>query len=109
LRGNFVPNTFMLSSRQKVMRPHGEDSGLCGERTCQRSLQGLSFLDGVKRNEMPDNFRPRNSRRTGESALKDQISKFFTSSAFSSMNFLRASTYSPIGLVKMVSHSAISS
>src|SRR3954447_19231227 len=38
-----------------------------------------------------------------------QISRFFTSSAFSSMNFLRASTSSPMSVVKMVSHSAMSS
>src|SRR5208282_5867090 len=37
------------------------------------------------------------------------MSRFFTSSALSSMNFLRASTSSPISVVKMVSHSAMSS
>src|SRR5437899_3389124 len=35
----------------------------------------------------------------------DQISRFFTSSALSSMNLRRASTSSPIRVVKMVSHS----
>ena len=37
------------------------------------------------------------------------MSRFFTSSALSSMNLRRASTSSPISVEKMVSHSAISS
>src|SRR2546430_9700291 len=39
----------------------------------------------------------------------DQISRFFTSSALSSMNLRRASTSSPLRVVKMVLHSARSS
>src|SRR5437899_983827 len=39
----------------------------------------------------------------------DQISRFFTSSALSSMNLRRASTSSPISVVKIASQAAISS
>src|SRR5271165_7315733 len=39
----------------------------------------------------------------------DYISRFFTSNAFSSMNLRRASTSSPISVVKMASVSAMSS
>src|SRR6185503_7000733 len=85
------------------------------------------MTDGIspaaKQSQQPSEDSPRGHRRRKEKAtadrafheqkishfLVDQISRFFTSSAFSSMNLRRDSTSSPISVVKIFSVSAISS
>src|SRR3569833_3538891 len=51
----------------------------------------------------------RECAHTGRGGEEDQMSRFLTSSALSSMNLRRDSTSSPISVVKIVSVSAMSS
>src|SRR5438309_11875608 len=86
------------------------------QRNRQRDiLSFVFFAEGSRGLQVPD----KSSEQEGSSApalippepdpLLNQISRFFTSSALSSINFRRASTSSPISVVKTVSHSARSS